>query len=682
MPLCSIPEAPADVLARPPLSRLNTDCKFAKSRPRSQYTDFDDTDDEVVFDPIAYQQTDFEDESPTESSDLVGLRQPQSLSMYSQLIQILQSRRRSDTTISTPDEALTPPPHSSSGPYGMRKSLQAIQGPTGPHLFQQTLGLPKPLFYDTTLQMSPLFPKASPDRFCPQTSKSSGPDSPELPPQQATTAGTESPVSGSGVHHWSTVQVALWLGQTGIDDVTARKFVENDITGSVLLNLDFDDLKELEIRSLGKRHRIWNQIGALRCDQDPHATDGNGGSRRRRPGFDTRSPEVSSRGCVDRPRDTPSTGVESQTLDSWIGSRREPLTPGDSISIVAIEEIVPKPHWCSKGQECKTFKKRQRTIERMNVDYCTSLNAAALLARTASPSAVRQARLEPLDLHGGPDDEPLPRDPSLVGSSDALGPTRPVNLVIQERCLDRLERTDAQDIVKQYLTLQHMTDTDPFESSALGDEAGLELFPERSVVLTPSHEVATLPRPIGFPRSASAGASPSLSRQPSSAWPSMLRRRGTPASDSHVPLGALATPAIAREESHSVPPDMHYRSPVLLKPDARRTRPWRRASLQLSPVLESACDEIDAGRRSVGARDDGREPPDMSGWMRKRKNKMLRHEWIRQHARLSGTQLALHATAQARDVKPLETVDVKEYDVELIGRVGESRLNAALSTLR
>jgi len=68
--------------------------------------------------------------------------------------------------------------------------------------------------------------------------------------------------------------------------------------------------------------------------------------------------------------------------------------------------------------------------------------------------------------------------------------------------------------------------------------------------------------------------------------------------------------------------------------------------------------------------------------MHKRKNKILRHDWTRQHVRLNGTQLAMHTTSHTLDTAPLETVDVKDYDVALMKKIADSKLNAALKTLR
>ncbi|CDH49050.1 phospholipid binding protein [Lichtheimia corymbifera JMRC:FSU:9682] len=62
---------------------------------------------------------------------------------------------------------------------------------------------------------------------------------------------------------WSTDQVALWIDMMGFKDV-AETFKLQEITGDVLLELTPESLKELDIGTFGKRHKIHNAIQALR----------------------------------------------------------------------------------------------------------------------------------------------------------------------------------------------------------------------------------------------------------------------------------------------------------------------------------------------------------------------------------------------------------------------------------
>ncbi|KAG0169455.1 polar growth protein [Apophysomyces sp. BC1034] len=75
---------------------------------------------------------------------------------------------------------------------------------------------------------------------------------------------------------WDTGRVADWLATVGLESV-ADNFVEQEITGDVLLDLTIDSLKELGISTYGKRYKIMHAINNLKDDikhtevSDPHA---------------------------------------------------------------------------------------------------------------------------------------------------------------------------------------------------------------------------------------------------------------------------------------------------------------------------------------------------------------------------------------------------------------------------
>ncbi|KAF9653416.1 hypothetical protein BDM02DRAFT_3182935 [Thelephora ganbajun] len=64
---------------------------------------------------------------------------------------------------------------------------------------------------------------------------------------------------------WTIEEVVDWLKGKGIDQSTCDKFIEQDITGDVLLELDLELLKtEIGIVAFGKRKRIVNAIAELK----------------------------------------------------------------------------------------------------------------------------------------------------------------------------------------------------------------------------------------------------------------------------------------------------------------------------------------------------------------------------------------------------------------------------------
>ncbi|KAI9305573.1 hypothetical protein BJ944DRAFT_200818 [Cunninghamella echinulata] len=61
---------------------------------------------------------------------------------------------------------------------------------------------------------------------------------------------------------WSVEQVAIWLGLMGFSDI-ATTFEKQEITGDILLELNVESLKELNVSTFGKRFKIVNAIKVL-----------------------------------------------------------------------------------------------------------------------------------------------------------------------------------------------------------------------------------------------------------------------------------------------------------------------------------------------------------------------------------------------------------------------------------
>ncbi|ODQ53515.1 hypothetical protein SAICODRAFT_56525, partial [Saitoella complicata NRRL Y-17804] len=66
------------------------------------------------------------------------------------------------------------------------------------------------------------------------------------------------------VRSWSPESVAEWIAAAGFEDDVAAAFLDNDISGEILLELDSGSLRdELGIRSFGKRFEILRAIERL-----------------------------------------------------------------------------------------------------------------------------------------------------------------------------------------------------------------------------------------------------------------------------------------------------------------------------------------------------------------------------------------------------------------------------------
>ncbi|CEP17308.1 hypothetical protein [Parasitella parasitica] len=65
------------------------------------------------------------------------------------------------------------------------------------------------------------------------------------------------------VQAWDVDQVAEWLQSVGLDSVS-KNFIDQEITGDILLDLNIDALKELGITTFGKRYKIMQAITSLK----------------------------------------------------------------------------------------------------------------------------------------------------------------------------------------------------------------------------------------------------------------------------------------------------------------------------------------------------------------------------------------------------------------------------------
>jgi len=70
------------------------------------------------------------------------------------------------------------------------------------------------------------------------------------------------------------------------------------------------------------------------------------------------------------------------------------------------------------------------------------------------------------------------------------------------------------------------------------------------------------------------------------------------------------------------------------------------------------------------------------GWMRQRKTKLLRHEWILRYYRLIRTLLTVHTSDLPVHATPLKTYDIYEYSVTSQGAATRSKLNTWMKRLK
>ncbi|KAJ9621092.1 uncharacterized protein PV06_05594 [Exophiala oligosperma] len=587
----------------------------------------------------------------------------------------------SQSTLSSPDDLPTPPNTGGLGGFEFHFDDKSVVGPQGPHLFRGTPEIVSNPEDDVFMALSPV-----------------GQTKPAPKPIGAlNTAVAE--LDESQVRDWTPRQVAEWMAEAGFETSVVEKFLIHDISGSVLIDLQFEDLKELDISSFGKRHRVMSSIQQLRNSsmislETPLS---------RTPSKTNRSPRALQRSARPEERQVV---VTDRSRSRRRGRQPDIVTPAESISIVGIEQVLPKEHKCSKGEDCPKWQKQQRKILRMQ---------RAFEEDNALRRPLSEARSEAL--------------PSVVGSSDVLGPS---SVKITPETLSSVQPRDPQESVRQFLNFQHLhspsNSTNPSpppaasasfannNKSAHLDEH-LRGLPKLTIPSTQKEDEKSPSRtPISAlnqPTQIQAQLKAQLQKDPyhygGVASPADIYRIDTPMSATDIPITAMAIDPCQRDVSQSVPPEMRYGATAtfLVSPEPIRRcmstqptppppqqQPPRRHIRQMSftpsiaPVKENeAAQPSWVATETLTARKDRHKQQSQRiteldlanhhGWMRKRKTtRMLRHEWQDHYCTLIGHELTMHDSHYAT-AKALERIDVDGYTLHAYSQASSSKLGAA-----
>lgn len=612
---------------------------------------------------------------------------------------------------------------------------------------------------DMILTLSPITPKVA--RGIPEPFHRTLPPPNRSSPFQY----TSQPLDTSTLASWTPEMVAQSMLNAGIEASMADRFIENDINGAILITLKFEDLRELDISSFGIRTRVWHQIQALRdsgpaSPRPPTPIEDEPSREARREtreegGSDVRRKESSRH----RPKKKPSVA--------------DTIMPGESVSIIGIEQVVPKPHVCSKGENCSKYRKQVRLIEKFkkmnpNIDVNMHAGATVIVADAGNPQTARS--INPDAEQARPVSDAVP---SVVASSDVMGTNGLAPLqYLQEATLRNFNTRDPQDNVRQFLQFQQKSEnevppTPPFEAAPTSS-------PHQGLRRLPRLSIPSAPPPMRYQPPRAATVPPQMQHQhqhqhyrqqqepqhiepqqelhesPQEFVPYQMDkanplspdletsrnpfRGGTPFSEVDVPVTAVALGPVARDASQSVPPDMNYRhaqsNPV---PRTQSRASARRPSFPVLPVLDenrairmapkNQSPEITSPPRAASARPPQQSlhaPPRVNypwspierseadqslpltsslqqtdasststavadgvtfqGPMKKRKNKILRHEWQDGYFTLKGTRLNMHKDAQKVD-RTLEYVDIDDYAIACSSVASTSKLSAALKAV-
>lgn len=705
------------------------------------------------------------------------------------------------TTLSTYDEVRTPEQRSLArfdmGPDPMKPVL----GPRGPHLFRSSISTVSSLEFQNALSLSPITPKVSSRDADFQLPITLDMDIPHVQKPRPFRDGpfqfTSEELDTTDLSRWSPEKVAQWMLNAGVELQFAEKFVENDINGAILITLKFEDLKELGIASFGVRTKIWEEVHKMRnirADspdpetpiEDEPSREVKREQRRQENGGDVKRSQ-SSRRRKQIPTDT--------------------IRPGESISIVGIEQVMPKPHHCSKGEKCRKWQKQQRMIESFKNDHpFINLDKGGVVMIAGDPGNPETARAI------RPDEDVVFRPvsdavPSVVASSDILGTEGlPPLQYLQQASLRNAQEQQGRDNVRRFLELQHQNSlvssevppTPPFEMlpPRKAPHGGLKSLSKLSIPTQTSRTVEEVPG-SACPGSACPGSaypssahpptqpsqpsfaaqqrrislpSPSPSPDSGSHTPTGVYRFGTPFSEMDVPVTAVPLGPVSRDVSQSVPPEMNYHTASNPPPRSLSRSTFRRPSfITMPPVDENRATPVEAPRRHIPAPIEttqtspkskqqrplqppprvqwpwsppasarqfetaiapipsssfstsssssstssfsngsaynsashtpntsissvsqepsalAGDPKDLEGftyqgYMKKRKTKMLRHEWHEQYVTLKGTRLAMHKDRREVD-RTLEYVDIDDYAIACSSLASTSKLNAAFKAM-
>ncbi|BDD64075.1 hypothetical protein MAP00_008921 [Monascus purpureus] len=569
--------------------------------------------------------------------------------------------RDSDSTLST-TELPTPESHGNDS-FDFQPRKETIQGPKGPHLFRDSISSS---IYALSSAEIDLYYLKSP-AFLPKMGGTAGYSTPNTPDSARFMQQDVLSKTAGDIQYWGPSQIAHWLFVSGFDESVIETFIANDITGSVLLSLQGEDLKEIGITSFGKRHELLNRIQNLR-----RATQSEKSSPRK---YD---------GCSASPKPprSPKRRPYRYNVSAGQATNQEP------VSIVGIEEVVPKPHYCPKGADCPKYQSVKRQMELLAAEHPGVIlkpGTSIIVSNQGYPD-IPGTSLQPDRLSSN-------ARPSVVASSDVLGPyTAPETL--SEETLNKVEHVDPQESVRQFLNYQHveLRPTIPPEEPPSSHQPTSDMDSNLRSLRAGEGESSAAQRTITLTAVQEHGPF-SNAKTPTGCY-----RLGTPFSDFDVPITNIPAGPVPRETSQSVPPSMQYgniyrsyQSPTMRSMSTGSEplvplRPLHSAGFpagqRLRPV--EAPENLHRGYRAQQQRSNSStSDPEItkSGWMKKRKNAgFLRHEWYDAHFTLKGTNLAMHKDEIDALVssRALENIDIDDYAVACSSLASSSKLTAAL----
>ena len=113
-------------------------------------------------------------------------------------------------------------------------------------------------------------------------------------------------------------------------------------------------------------------------------------------------------------------------------SQDDHITPEKSRSIITIEQLLHRPHKCSKGENCPKWRKQQQEMRMLQEELQPALSHLAEPVRFDTSA------------------------PSVIASSDLLGPSQLPQFSIMPETLSGIMIRDPQANVVQFVAWQHL----------------------------------------------------------------------------------------------------------------------------------------------------------------------------------------------------------------------------------
>ncbi|KAI8883186.1 hypothetical protein K501DRAFT_219836 [Backusella circina FSU 941] len=138
---------------------------------------------------------------------------------------------------------------------------------------------------------------------------------------------------------WDVEQVADWLKRAGFGAV-ASNFIDQEITGDILMDLDIDALKELGINTFGKRYKIMQAITSLKESVFQHVK-----APKPNASVSTSVISHSKKSTTSLRRSNSQSFSISSSVDLYKFPRKAPMPPNSKRSSVRRLSTQPQKHY-------------------------------------------------------------------------------------------------------------------------------------------------------------------------------------------------------------------------------------------------------------------------------------------------------------------------------------------------